>query len=415
MTRITAPLLAFVIAAPTLMAQPHQGPLPPRAPEDNPVTKEKAELGRYLFHSPLLSRNRLISCATCHDPEDGFTDGRPESRGIFETDVGRNSPTLWGVHMHPGFVGPLPKPGQKRNGKPARGKLLSLEERCLTPISNPVEMGSSVKQAVRAIKRVPDMRRRFDEAFDRRGYGVTGERIGKAIATYLRTVGLPDSSYKDFLNGKPEALSDAALRGLQVFTDRGRCADCHSGEYLSDGRLHIVSSPRDFRNIAQRAARVQRHQRLVQRRPSEAEAERGRSRHRLTPEKARKGQRIADVLKRSQEGQGYDTPTVLTLGSQTPTLWDVASTAPYFRDGSVSDLEVAVRQHMSEIRRRSRSTSRNCSSMAASTSGPDQLPRRLQPRYQAPSGQPKPELLSDDEVSDLLAFLRSLSPAPRSP
>jgi len=407
----TIALLVAVTA--TLPAQNRHGRFRPKAPDDNPISAKKVELGRFLFESPLLSRNRKIACATCHDPAAAFADGLPESRGIFETEVGRNSPTLWGVGLHPGFLGELPNPPRDSRARTKRAPLLSLEERCLTPIENPIEMGNSIPQVIRTLKAVDGLRQRFDEAFGKRGAGINGDRIGKAIAAFLRTAEVPDAPYRSFVEGNADALKDAELRGLQVFRTRGKCAKCHTGDYLSDGRIHRVTSLDGFR--AQQGNRKQRGRlrELAAKRADQVKRDRGGRCDPLTPDKPKKGQSIVDVLaKRRQErpGQyGMGGISIQARGVQTPTLWDIANTAPYFRDGSVDDLETCVRQHIAELQVAGRPQSAGCGVTTTANPALAQIPRRLHPTYRSVTAIPKPRELNEDEMSDLLAFLGSLS------
>ncbi|NRA95126.1 MAG: hypothetical protein HRU14_02850 [Planctomycetes bacterium] len=407
----TALLVAFTAVLP---AQHEPGRFRPKDPDNNPVTAKKVELGRFLFESPLLSRNRKIACSTCHDPAEAFADGLTESRGIFETEVGRNSPTLWGIALHPGFLGELPKPARRPRGRPKRAPLLSLEERCLTPIENPIEMGNSMGQVIRTLKAVDGLRQRFDEAFGKRGAGINGDRIGKAIAAFLRTAEVPRSPYRSFVEGDIDALSDAELRGLQVFRSRGKCAACHTGNYLSDGRIHLVTPIDGLRAKRQTRKQRDRLRDLVERRADEVRHERKRRPDPLTPDKARKGQSLEDVLGANPQERpgGYGTGgiSIQARGAQTPTLWDITNTAPYFRDGSVTDLETCVRQHVDEMQSAGSRQMSGCAPSILENPILAQIPKRLRPTYGSVTKIPKPAELNEDEVSDLIAFLGSLSP-----
>jgi len=395
----------------------------PRAPVDNPTTPDKVSLGRFLFESPLLSRNRKISCATCHDPNEAFADGLAESRGIFHTQVGRNSPTLCGIAAHPGFVGPLPPlPPAPRRGRPPKAKpapLLSLEDRCLTPIENPIEMGNTLKKVVRTLRAVDGLRQRFDGAFGKRGVGINSDRIGKAMAAYLRAAApVPQSKYRDFLEGDVEALSDAELRGLQLFRKRGKCASCHSGSYLSDGRLHQVTSIDGFRPMRQFRTARDRFNELTRRIADEERKDRGRfpRGNPLQPERAEQGKSIVDVTRvapnQPPPNVYYGGPQIQARGTQTPTLWNVTQTAPYFRDGSVEDLEICIRQHIAELQVAGHRTNIVRTGAAIVVEDPlkNRLPERLRPTYRSVRDTPKPAILNDDEIRDLMAFLRTLAP-----
>lgn len=412
----------MVMFAITVHAQSaNESRLDPADPVDNPTTEAKVALGKFLFESPLLSRNRKISCATCHDPNEAFADGLPESRGIFHTQVGRNSPTLCGIGAHPGFVGPLPPVPTGRRGRgqtPRPAPLLTLEDRCLTPIENPIEMGNTMKKVVRTLKAVDGLRQRFDEAFGKRGVGINPDRIGKAMAAFLRhSARIPESPYRRFLEGDLEALSDAELRGLKLFRSRGKCVECHSGNYLSDGRLHQVTSIDGFRPMRQFRTAQERFAELTRRIADEERKERQRGKGgALRPDKAPKGKAITDVVQSTPNQPPpnvyYGGPQIQARGTQTPTLWSVTQTAPYFRDGSVQDLETAVRQHIAELQVAGHRTAFSRDGRPVLMEDPikNRLPERLRPTYESVADVPKPAELNDDEIRDLMAFLGTLGP-----
>jgi cytochrome c peroxidase len=404
-------LTVLVVFGPLVAQQDpgHSSRFRPPDPVDNPATEVKVALGRDLFESTLLSRNKKISCATCHDPSESFADGMRESLGIFETEVGKNSPTLWGIALHPGFLGPEPKP---QNGIPAKVlPQLSLEGRCVSPIENPVEMGNTIGEAVRTLRAVRGMSHRFDDAFGKPGLGVRPDRIGRAIAAYLRTIEVPDTGFRKFAEGNGDALADAELRGLAIFRSRGECASCHSGPYLSDGRFHVVEPSNSFRSLQRSRNAHKRNQELQQAQAAGKDDTTTRfPNSALTPSRASTGRSLDDLVRRIQQSQptgGYGSEQFTrATGAQTPTLWDVARTPPYFRDGSVANLEVAVRQHVTELRGVTQVVP-GCGGMPVAND--DRLPKTLRPTWTL-AQQPTPHELNDDEMADLMAFLYSLSP-----
>jgi len=373
----------------SLLAQPAGPPtsslFTPRDPADNPTTPEKVLLGQRMFESPLLSAGGQVSCQSCHDPRRGFSDARQQSIGIGGFPVGRNGATLLVAGLVERF------PGQKtirsKDGRRVLGvesAVLNLEERCLAPIENAVEMGTSVRRVVRRLRREPGLNKEFDAAFGTRSEGVTVEKLGKVLAAYLRSLSPRRSApYRRYLEGDAGALSAPQRRGLRIFNGRGRCNRCHSGPALTDGLVHLVALPGSARQVRTATALRNRFQRLV------GEAEKPG----ISKERRALLRKQIQVL--GGQGAAYYGPTP-QVGAQTPTLWGLAQTAPYFRDGSVQDMEEAVKTHIEEIQE------------------VHLTEEAFRPRITAPSAivasgvDPLPDDLEEEELADLMAFLRSL-------
>jgi cytochrome c peroxidase len=175
------------------------------APEDNPITKERVKLGRKLFFDKRLSRDGTVACATCHDPQRAFTDGRPVAVGIEGRKGTRNVPTL--VNRAWGRVFFLD------------GRAPTLEKQALEPIQNPIEMGLTLGEIKGRV-------------------GLEPEEVARALASYVRTILSGDSPYDKYVNGDQKALSAKAQAGLAVFRGKGRCTTCHAGPTLTDERMH---------------------------------------------------------------------------------------------------------------------------------------------------------------------------------
>jgi cytochrome c peroxidase len=268
---------------------------------------------------------------------------------------------------------------------------LSLAQRCLSPLENPLEMGSSIQTRAAAYGKLEGMAHLFNRLSDPPDeLGVTSQRIGAALASYLQSLKPPVSPYHRHSTGDDTALNDAEMRGLEIFLGRGKCGSCHSGPDLRDGRVH--ASLRSNHSVRSRSDRL-----LEIRMAQEG----------LSPQKfGRQGppdrrglsvgleQVVRDVvLERSSYLGSKETP--LTFAT-TPTLWDVARTAPYFRDGSAKTLEEAVTQHMAELRDR------------GPASEPEALlPSQLRPE-QMESEKRYPRRLSPREFADLIDFLEAL-------
>ena len=189
-------------------------------PVDNPLTPEKIALGRRLFHERRLSRDRSLSCASCHDPKRAFSNGVRTAHGINGAQGVRNVPTLinraWG-------------PSQFWDGRAA-----SLEQQALAPILNSTELGAS-PDAVLGLIRSAAYRPHFVAAF---GRDPTMPDVAAALASYVRTIVSGDSAYDRFVAGDARALDSSARRGFDLFRTRARCVNCHAGPLLSDERFH---------------------------------------------------------------------------------------------------------------------------------------------------------------------------------
>lgn len=199
------------------------GLLPPVVhPDTNPYSKPKADLGQTLFFDARLSGNGSMACVSCHDAELGWGDGRATAFGHAVQPQKRNSMSLLNVGYGKHFFWD--------------GRASSLEEQARMPIGNAGEMHSSMEDAAAAIGKVKGYSPLFNAAFGTPD--VSADRIAMAIACFERTLTSRRSDFDDFLKGKPDALSDAAVRGLHLFRTKARCINCHSGPELTDGEFH---------------------------------------------------------------------------------------------------------------------------------------------------------------------------------
>jgi cytochrome c peroxidase len=218
-------------------------------PEANPVTPEKIELGRRLFHDRRLSRDQSISCASCHIPERAFADDKPVAVGVFGRKGNRNVPAIINRGYGRAFFWD--------------GHVPTLEEQVVQPILNPKEMDLTLPEASARV-------------------GLAPEEIANALASYVRSILSGDSPYDRYVNGDREALSAEQQQGLQIFRGKGNCTACHVGPNLTDEKLHNTG-------VAWREGQ-------------------------LTDKGAGRGE------------------------FKTPTLREIARTAPYMHDGSLSTL-----------------------------------------------------------------------------
>ncbi len=194
----------------------------PEVPEDNPITDAKVELGKRLYFDKRLSRDATVSCATCHDPQKGWTDRSPVSTGIKGQHGTRSAPTvLNAAYMDLQFWD---------------GRAASLEEQAKGPIENPVEMGFTHAEASARIASIKGYAPYFKAAFGDDKVDI--DRIVKAIASFERTVLTGNSPYDRWVAGDKKALTAAQKRGLALFQGKADCEFCHSGFNFSDSGFH---------------------------------------------------------------------------------------------------------------------------------------------------------------------------------
>ncbi len=249
-------------------------PLPQEvpAPEDNPTTPAKVELGKKLFFDPRLSGTNDMSCATCHLPEKAYADGLALSPGAGGRKLERNTPTCLNVGLLPSLFWD--------------GRAETLEDQALIPIQSDVEMNQDLDDLEAELSAIPGYVREFQDVFgtkpDRRG-------IAKALAAFQRTLMSGPSPFDRYLRGDKDALSADAKRGMELFQGDAGCIECHHGPLLSDGNYYRLGvSYRDE----------------------------GR----------------AKVTGKSQDKARF----------RTPSLRNVAETAPYMHDGSLETLRDVV-------------------------------------------------------------------------
>ena len=193
-------------------------------PENNPYSEAKKELGKMLFFDPRLSKSKQISCASCHDPELAWGDGRTISYGHNRQTGKRNSPSLLNIGYHSVFFWD--------------GRAASLENQALGPITDPVEMAATETISIKNIKKIKGYKPYFREAFG--DEKITIERILKAIATYERTITSKKSKFDSFIEGKSDIFTDEEVIGLHLFRTKARCVNCHNTPLFSNQRFQNV-------------------------------------------------------------------------------------------------------------------------------------------------------------------------------
>jgi cytochrome c peroxidase len=190
-------------------------------PADNPQTDAKIRLGKQLYFDKRLSADNTISCATCHDPKMAWANHNPTDTGIKGQVGGRNSGTI----LDSGYM----------KFQFWDGRAGSLEEQALGPIHNPIEMGETLENVVRKLNAIPEYKAQFQTVF---GTDANNDGIAKAIASFERTIVSGPSPYDRYLAGEKTAMSQAAIRGMDLFKGKAHCTPCHSGPAFSDQGFH---------------------------------------------------------------------------------------------------------------------------------------------------------------------------------
>ena len=188
--------------------------LPPVLPEENPLTEEGIALGKKLFFDPILSANGTQACATCHRPENAFTDPRQFSI-VIDGSIGiRNSMPLQNLIWNY---------GQKFFWD---GRAPSIEAQALEPITNPIEMANTWPNAVASLQNDPEYPMLFEKAFGTTK--IDSALTSRAIAQFVRTMITANSRFDQFQRGEIN-LTPSEMNGLNVFLDetKGDCFHCH--------------------------------------------------------------------------------------------------------------------------------------------------------------------------------------------
>ncbi len=255
--------------------------LPKESKSDkNPATPAKVALGRQLYFDTRLSKNHDVSCNTCHNLETYGVDNKPVSEGHGKQKGTRNSPTVYGAALHT---------VQFWDGRAA-----DVEEQATGPIVNPVEMAADEKRVVETLTSIPEYKKAFEESFPDEKEPVTLVNVGKAIGAFERTL-LVSGKWDKYLAGDDAALSQDEKNGLSVFMDSG-CTSCHGGAMVGGNMLMKLGAVKPWTD----------------------EKDKGKF----------------EVTKDEKDKMFFKVPT----------LRNVAKTAPYFHDGSVSDLGEAVKK-----------------------------------------------------------------------
>ncbi len=202
-------LIAFVLVGATFVT-------------DEPM--DKMTLGKRLFFDPILSRNRTISCATCHREDFAFADTSALSLGVFGRKGKRNTPSAMNVRLQANFFWD--------------GRAATLEEQALIPIANPDEMDLPIDLAIKRLNGSKTYRAYFKQVF---GELPTKANLARALSEFEQTLETAESPLDDWrLNDNEAAVSESAKRGFALFNGKAKCVQCHFGADFNSS---------EFRNI----------------------------------------------------------------------------------------------------------------------------------------------------------------------
>ena len=322
-------------------------------PDDNPVTEDKVQLGRKLFFDRRLSANNTLSCAMCHIAEQGFAQNELKTPvGMQGKSVRRNAPTIYNT----AYLNRLFHDGRE----------FSLENQVWAPLLAVNEMGNlSIGTVIERIRSLADYDDLFERAF---GRGPDIQTIGMALASYERTLVSGNSSFDRWYFGKDKTtIGESAQRGFALFRGKARCIACHTV-----AQKFALFTDDDFHNTGigyyatMRPASTKLEVLLAPGRPERVET---------------------DILRATGTEQFHDLGRYEVTGLpadrwryRTPTLRNVALTAPYMHDGSLPSLRDVL--------------------LFYNRGG---VPNEVLDPLISPLG------LSDAEIDDLLSFLQSLT------
>lgn len=312
----------------------------PNVPDDNPMSAAKVELGRYLFYDTRLSVDGSTACATCHQQDLAFTDGRALSVGATGDLTPRSAMSLINVAYNARQTW-------------ANTILVKLEDQALVPLFNeePVEMGLSGREDVVLKMLAVDARYPglFAKAFGGDADPISISNITKAIAAFERSIISGRSPYDRYIAGDASALSESEVRGMDLFfSEQLECFHCHGGFNFTDSSVHGTD---DIFTLAFHNTGLYN---------------------------------VDGTGGYPPDNQGiYEfTGNPLDIGFfKAPTLRNIAVTAPYMHDGSIETLEEVLDHY------------------AAGGRVPNPNTSEFVPGF----------VLTDDERTDVLAFLESLT------
>lgn len=363
MNRVVAGLLTLFLllaAGVAFAANPLLGLPPVPIPADNPQTPEKIKLGERLFHDARFSSTGEVSCSTCHDAAKAFTDSPLSvSEGINKLTGTRNAPTV----INSAYYETLFWDGRSPD----------LEEQSTHPFVNPVEHGLENHELILQIVRTDQAYvKAFQDVFGKTGDLVTMKEVSQAIAAFERTIVAGNSPFDRWhFGGDSSAMSPEAIRGFEVFVGQGRCVSCHVIEQTT-----ALFTDNRFHNIGVGINDIQDEV------PDLAGAFLVAKAQGLDVDVA-----VLTNAKTSELGRFAISEQFDDMGAfKTPTLRNIAVTAPYMHDGSLATLRDTVIHYNN----------------GGVTREGDRVNAFL-------SGGIRPLNLTDQQIDDLVAFMEALT------
>lgn len=193
---------------------------------------QEIDLGRYLFFDPVLSVDNTVSCASCHDPNKGLSDGLAVSRGLDNNKLKRAAPSLYNV----GYLKKLFWDGRAS----------TLEEQMLEPLFSQIEMGNTPENLLRTINDIENYKKLFAEAYPNRHKDepILLKEITNAIAAFQSSLVSLNSRYDQYAHGYDGALNKNEIEGLNVFRSFvARCAECHTPPLFTNQQFAVIGTP----------------------------------------------------------------------------------------------------------------------------------------------------------------------------
>jgi cytochrome c peroxidase len=176
------------------------------------------QLGERLFSDPILSLDSTVSCQSCHIPAFAFADTARFSRGVGGRLGRRNTPGITNMAARSRFF--------------FDGRVLALEDQTLIPIQDSLEMRLTLAEAERRLRLHPVYGPAFGKIY---GRPATAEDLGKALAAYVLTLETPSTPYDRWMFDEEGGMGEAAVRGRDVFLEKGKCFSCHfSADFTGD-------------------------------------------------------------------------------------------------------------------------------------------------------------------------------------
>lgn len=311
-------MAVFLFFAANVMAQAQTankmlGLPPPATPPNNPSTPQKVALGKALFFDKRLSKDGKMSCATCHQPDKAFTDNLVVAKGLNGRLGVRNTPSLLNaVYAESLFW---------------EGRRTSLETQAMDPFTNPIEHGMSGHTALlQVIQQSTDYRSLVKEAYGLPIKKMDTTHVANALASFQRSLVSGNSTFDRYQYGQDKsALSHSSLKGLDIFQNRAKCSSCHT---IGQGSALFTDNAFHRLGIGNKK---------IESRLAELTAEFTANPSLSIDQAFLKRPELAEL------GRFLVTKNPNDIGRfKTPSLRNVALTAPYMHDGSVATLEEAV-------------------------------------------------------------------------